>query len=97
MTNAGMQAFILRRLRASAVFLRPFEKLTRKLLKAALQLFGTADDRAVRVQAILFIRQTAIVLPQPALDMCLKVRAHASPQHAAPCQQCSSLARQLFR
>ena len=49
MTNASMQAFILRRLRASAVFLRPFEKLTRKLLKAALQLFGTADDRAVRV------------------------------------------------
>jgi len=28
----------------------------------------------VRVQAILFIRQVAIVLPQPALDMCLKVR-----------------------
>lgn len=73
MTNASMQAFILRRLRASAAFLRPFEKLTRKLLKAALQLFGTAEDHAVRVQAILFIRQVAIVLPQPALDMCLKV------------------------
>ncbi len=36
MTNASMQAFILRRLRPSAMFLRPFEKLTRKLLKAAL-------------------------------------------------------------
>ena len=102
MTNAGMQAFILRRLRASAVFLRPFEKLTRKLLKAALQLFGTADDRAVRVQAILFVRQVAIVLPQPALDMCLKVRAHTrhtstllAAGHAASCRTCNSLAHNL--
>ncbi len=38
------------------------------------RLFGAAEDNAVRVQAILFIRQVAIVLPQPALDMCLKVR-----------------------
>ena len=83
MTDAGMQAFILRRLRASAVFLRPFEKLTRKLLKAALGLFGLAGDRSVHTQAILFIRQLALVLPQPALDDCLKVSALSSPLHAS--------------
>ena len=86
MTNASMQAFILRRLRPSAVFLRPFEKLTRKLLKAALQLFGTAEDRAVRVQAILFVRQVAIVLPQPALNMCLKVSRDWMPHPSAVCR-----------
>lgn len=72
MTNAGMQAFVLRRLRSSVVFLRPFEKITRKLLKAAMGLFGMAGDRSVNMQAILFIRQVALVLPQPALENCLK-------------------------
>lgn len=81
MTDVGMQAFILRRLRASAVFLRPFEKLTRKLLKAALGLFGLAGDRSVHTQAILFIRQLALVLPQPALDDCLKVSALSRRLH----------------
>lgn len=72
MTDASMQAFVLRRLRASAIFLSPYEKLKRKLLKQSLDLFGSADN-AVRVQAILFIRQLALVLPQPALDLSLKV------------------------
>lgn len=87
MTNAGMQAFILRRLRASAVFLRPFEKLTRKLLKAALGMFGLAGDRAVHTQAILFVRQLALVLPQPALDNCLKVNY----RHCPCCCRCPHL------
>lgn len=38
-----------------------------------LQLFGSADS-APRVQALLLIRQVALVLPQPALDNCLKVQ-----------------------
>jgi nucleolar complex protein 2 len=72
LTDAAMLAFILRRLRASTVFLAPFEKLQRRLLKAALGLFGSADS-APRVQAILLVRQMALDLPQPALDNCLKV------------------------
>ena len=44
-----MLTFILRRVRASTVFLAPYEKLQRKLLKAALGLFGSADN-APRVQ-----------------------------------------------
>jgi nucleolar complex protein 2 len=68
-----MLAFVLCRARASAVFLGPFEKLQRKFLKAALSAFGGADA-AARLQAMLFIRQLAICLPQPALDSCLKVR-----------------------
>lgn len=79
MTNAGMQAFVLRRLRSSVVFMRPFEKITRKLLKAAMGLFGMAGDQSVNMQAILFIRQVALVLPQPALDNCLKVLPIACP------------------
>lgn len=49
LTDSAMQTFILRRVRASTVLLAPFEKLQRKLLKAALGLFGSADN-APRVQ-----------------------------------------------
>jgi nucleolar complex protein 2 len=49
MTEPAMLAFLLRRLRASAAFLGPFDKIQRKLLKAALQVFGTAEH-APRVQ-----------------------------------------------
>lgn len=72
LTDGAMLAFILRRLRVSTVFLAPYEKLQRRLLKAALGLFGSADS-APRVQAILLVRQMALDLPQPALDNCLKV------------------------
>ncbi|GAB4817038.1 hypothetical protein N2152v2_004084 [Parachlorella kessleri] len=71
MTDAAMLAFILRRVRASTLFLAPYEKLQRKFLKLALQLFGSAES-GPRVQALLFIRQMAFTLPQPALDNCLK-------------------------
>ena len=37
MTDAAMLAFILRRVRASTLFLAPYEKLQRKFLKLALQ------------------------------------------------------------
>ena len=72
LTDGGMRTFILRRLRASVLFLAPYEKLQRRLLKAALGLFGSAED-APRVQAILLVRAMALELPQPALDNCLKV------------------------
>ncbi len=49
MTEGAMLAFVLRRLRASTAMLAPFQKLQRRLLKLALQLFGSADN-APRVQ-----------------------------------------------
>lgn len=72
LTDGAMLTFILRRLRASVVLLAPFDKLQRRLLKAALGLFGSADNTA-RVQAILLVRQLALDLPQPTRDNCLKV------------------------
>lgn len=66
-----MLAFILRRVRASVVFLAPFSKLQRRFLKAALQVFGSAED-SPRVQAILLVRAMALALPPPAIDACLK-------------------------
>eukprot|EP00877_Chromochloris_zofingiensis_P001779 jgi/Chrzof1/11601/Cz06g01210.t1 len=79
MTESAMLAFTLRRLRASTAFLASFSKIQRRLLKTALQLFGSADN-APRVQAILFIRDMALTLPPPALDTCLKgvYRTYAS-------------------
>lgn len=66
-----MIAYILRRIRPSVPFLAPFNKLQRRYLKAALQLFGSADA-GPRVQAVLLIRSMALRLPSPAIDMCLK-------------------------
>jgi nucleolar complex protein 2 len=54
MTEPAMLAFLLRRLRASAAFLGPFDKIQRKLLKAALQVFGTAEH-GPRVQVSLCV------------------------------------------
>lgn len=45
----AMLAFVLRRLRASAAFLGPFAKIQRRTLRAALGIFGSADN-APRVQ-----------------------------------------------
>jgi nucleolar complex protein 2 len=48
-TESAMLAFVLRRLRASAPFLGPFAKIQRRTLRAALGVFGSADN-APRVQ-----------------------------------------------
>jgi hypothetical protein len=48
-TEPAMVAFVLRRLRASAPFLGPFAKIQRRTLRAALGVFGSADN-APRVQ-----------------------------------------------
>jgi nucleolar complex protein 2 len=71
MTESSMLAFILRRARASVALLAPYDKLRRRLLKAALALFGSAEA-APRVQAALLVRAMALALPPPALDACLK-------------------------
>jgi len=73
MTDSVMLTFTLRRLRASVVLLAPFVKLQRKFLRQVLTIFGGAD-KAPRLQALLFIRHMAAMLPPPALELALKVR-----------------------
>lgn len=67
-----MLTFTLRRLRASVILLAPFVKLQRKFLRQVLTIFGGAD-KAPRLQALLFIRHMAAMLPPPALELALKV------------------------
>lgn len=71
MTDSAMLTFTLRRLRASVVLMAPFFKMQRKFLRQVLTIFGGAD-KAPRLQALLFIRHMAAVLPPPALELALK-------------------------
>jgi hypothetical protein len=43
MTQPAMTAFTLRRLRASAAFLGPFNHLTKKLMRIGLKLYGSEE------------------------------------------------------
>ena len=70
-TDSEMQAYILRRLRDSVIFLKDFDKIRRKLIAQALKIFSSAEDEP-KVQAILFIRALAMKLPSQCLDSCLK-------------------------
>ncbi|KIY92006.1 hypothetical protein MNEG_15957, partial [Monoraphidium neglectum] len=79
--EAAMLAFVLRRLRASAPLLGPFAKIQRRTLRAALGVFGSADN-APRVQAILLVRAIALSCPPPALDSCLRGTYRAFAQNA---------------
>ena len=72
MTDTAMVVFMLRNLRASVALLVVSERLQRTFMKRALSLFGGAEG-AMRVQAILFIRQMAVLLPPPMLSVAMKV------------------------
>jgi nucleolar complex protein 2 len=50
MTQPDMTSYALRRLRSSVAFLGPYPRLTKKLLKLGLELFGSADQ-GPRLQA----------------------------------------------
>lgn len=67
-----MVVFMLRNLRTSVALLVVSERLQRTFMKRALSLFGGAEG-AMRVQAILFICQMAVVLPPPMLSVAMKV------------------------
>lgn len=71
MTDPAMLSFVLRRARASVPIMGGFDKLQRRLQKAALAVFGSADS-GPRVQAALLVRAMALLLPAPALDNVLK-------------------------
>ena len=72
MTDPAMLTFVLRRARASVPVMGGFDKLQRRLQKAALTVFGSAES-GPRVQAALLVRSMALLLPAPALDNVLKV------------------------
>lgn len=72
LADARMLAFVLRRLRASAVFLGLFDRLTKIAVRQSLTLFGSGQH-GVRVQAVLLMRQLAAMHGRPTLDMVLKV------------------------
>lgn len=56
MAQPVMTAYTLRRLRPSAAFLGPYPRLTKKLLKLALELFGSGEkETAPRLQVKGFI------------------------------------------
>lgn len=81
MTQPEMSAYALRRLRPSAAFFGPYPRLTKKLLKLGLELFGSGEkENAPRLQALLLVRQMGLVLPPPALQTVLRgaYRAYAA-------------------
>ena len=71
LTDADMSRFLMARLNACVPFFHAFERLTRKILKAVLALFGSGEP-ALRVQSILLIRNMAAVLPPPTLEKAAK-------------------------
>ena len=74
-TSPGMQMFTLRRLRPAIAWLGNFQRLQRKFMRHSLAIFSTSRT-ALRVQALLFIRQMASMISDPAMDQALKVRTH---------------------
>uniref|UniRef100_A0A1J3FI91 Nucleolar complex protein 2-like protein n=1 Tax=Noccaea caerulescens TaxID=107243 RepID=A0A1J3FI91_NOCCA len=71
MTDTGMIAFTLRRLRHSAVFLAAFPSLLRKYIKVALHFWGTGGG-ALPVVSLLFLRDLCIRLGTDCVDDCIK-------------------------
>eukprot|EP00803_Ostreobium_quekettii_P001539 evm.model.scf_347.12 EVM.evm.TU.scf_347.12 scf_347:81912-91436(+) len=70
-TDDRLLAFTLRRLRASAVFLGGSQHIMKNLLRGALEIFGNGGN-GPRLQAILLIRELAILHGRPILDACMK-------------------------
>ncbi len=74
--SSGMLVFILRKLRTSIPFMGYFQRLQRKYMRQAISIFST-NEAAPRVQALVFVRQMAVMLPEPAMDQAVKVSANA--------------------
>lgn len=53
-------------------WLANFQRLQRKYMRHSLSIFSTSRT-ALRVQALLFIRHMANLIPDPAMDQALKV------------------------
>eukprot|EP00892_Ulva_mutabilis_P007512 jgi/Ulvmu1/5132/UM021_0149.1 len=74
--------FILRRLRASAAFLTPFETLRKKMLKLMAGLFGSSDSHRVRLQALLWLREVGLTCGVEALSTVLRISYRTFAAHA---------------
>ena len=75
--------FILQRVRSSLDFLPHFEKLQRKYLRLVASLFGSATSRRVRVQALLWLRELAMLGNRATLGEVLKASYRTYAAHAA--------------
>jgi len=79
LTDASMTSLVLRRLAASVAFLKPFERLTKRVTRTTLMCFSSGEPR-LRVSAIVLLRAIAATCPGPALERAVKgvYRAYAS-------------------
>lgn len=71
LSEPDMQNFVLKKLEPLVIYLSPFVKLQRILLKSMLNLWGSGTE-SVRILAFFNIRRMAIDLPYPFIDHCLK-------------------------
>ena len=79
LTDTSMTSLVLRRLAASVAFLKPFERLTKRVTRTTLMCFSSGEPR-LRVSAIVLLRAIAATCPGPALERAVKgvYRAYAS-------------------
>lgn len=71
-TEPSFITFTLRSLRSFIPYLQGQGALTKKVLRSLLSLFGSHENAGVRLQAYMRVRQAAVVLPYPTIDLCLK-------------------------
>jgi nucleolar complex protein 2 len=83
LAEEATSTFILQRARASVEFLPKFEPLQKKFLKLVLGLFASSSSRRVRVQALLWLRELALLGDRKSLSEVLKGSYRAYAAHAA--------------
>lgn len=76
-SDPSLQLFILRSLRAYLPYLQAQGSLTRKAAGALTRLWAEEEAEGVKTEAFLRLRQMAVVLPSPALELVLKGLYHA--------------------
>lgn len=71
LSEPEMQIFLLKKLETLIIYLTPFSRLQKPLLKSLLNMWGSGSE-SVRILAFFNIRRMAIDLPFPFIDHCLK-------------------------
>ena len=73
LSDTSMQCFVLKSMELNSIpYLHPFEKISRKMIKALLQLWGTTQEQDVCALAFLRLRQLALLLPASNYELCYK-------------------------
>ena len=70
-------------MRASAAFLAHFEVLRKKILKLVAGMFGSAESHRVRLQALLWMRETGLTCGTDALSAVLRTSYRTFAAHAS--------------